>query len=71
MGVPHWIGSLIILALIGSFVVFAFRQGMAVKPRGSNSKFWWQAVPALSPPEEDDPEGDYPEQDDKGQKHLP
>ncbi len=70
MGIPHWIGSLIILALIGGFVVFAFRQGMAVKPRGSNSKFWWQAVPAL-PPEEGDPEGDNPEQDDKGQKHLP
>lgn len=73
MDIPYWIGSVIILGLIGGFVVFSYRQGMAVKPRGSNSKFWWQAVPALPRPEENDSEGDEPEgnnprQEEQGQK---
>jgi hypothetical protein len=69
MGIPHWTGSLVILALIGGFVVFAFRQGMAVKPRGSNAKLWWQVVPPLPPPGGDDPEADSPEWK-KGQSRL-
>jgi hypothetical protein len=38
MGIPHWIGALAVLALIGGFVIFAFQQGMVVKPRRSTSK---------------------------------
>ena len=66
MGIPHWIGSVVILALIGSFVVFAFRQGMAVRPRGSNAKMWWQAVPPLPPPD-DTPGAGNPEQENDRQ----
>jgi hypothetical protein len=53
MGIPHWIGALVVLALIGGFVIFAFQQGMAVKPRRSTSKFWWQAVPPDDPDDRD------------------
>jgi hypothetical protein len=49
----HWIGALVVLALIGGFLVFAFRQGMAVKPRRSDTKLWWQPVPPDGPDEDD------------------
>jgi hypothetical protein len=31
MVIPHWLKGVAILALLGSFIVFAFRQGMKVK----------------------------------------
>jgi hypothetical protein len=69
MGIPHWIGSLVIFTLIGGFVVFAFRQGMAVKPRQGTSEFW-RDVPPFSRPEEGDPKGDNPEREDTGHRHF-
>jgi hypothetical protein len=45
MAIPHWVGVIVVLALIGGFLVFAFRQGMAVPPRRSRARFWWE-VPA-------------------------
>lgn len=31
---------------------------------------WWQAVPPLPPPDEDNPEADSPEQENQDQTHL-
>jgi hypothetical protein len=30
----HWLGGLIALLLLAGFIVFAFRQGMRVRPSG-------------------------------------
>jgi hypothetical protein len=32
MAIPHWLIGLLILALPAAFVIFAFRQGLKVKP---------------------------------------
>jgi hypothetical protein len=32
MAIPHWLIALVIFALLGAFIAFAFRQGQKVKP---------------------------------------
>jgi hypothetical protein len=36
MFLPHWLLGLGIFAALGAFIVFAFRQGSAVKPSGAD-----------------------------------
>jgi hypothetical protein len=45
MGIAHFIAALVVLFLIAGFLVFAFRQGMAVRPSGKSSRLWWQSMP--------------------------
>jgi hypothetical protein len=36
MTIPHWLTGLTALMVLAAFVVFAFRQGMKVRPSGNN-----------------------------------
>jgi hypothetical protein len=41
MAIPHWLIGVAIFAVIGSFIVFAFRQGQKVKPdRNKDHNDW-------------------------------
>jgi hypothetical protein len=41
MAIPHWLIGLAILGVVGSFIVFAFRQGQRVTPdRDKNPDDW-------------------------------
>jgi hypothetical protein len=41
MVIPHWLIGLAIFAVIGSFIVFAFRQGQKVKPDPDKRQDEW------------------------------
>jgi hypothetical protein len=41
MTIPHWVIGLAIFALLGSFLVFAFRQGQQVKPDQNKNHDDW------------------------------
>jgi hypothetical protein len=41
MFIAHWLVGVLIFVLLGAFIWFAFRQGMAVKPdRNKNPDDW-------------------------------
>jgi hypothetical protein len=47
MPTPHWLVTLAVIVPLGAFIVFAFRQGMGVKPRKVRVGGWW-VIPPLS-----------------------
>jgi hypothetical protein len=50
MAIPHWLISLVIFALLGSFLVFAFRQGQGVKPDQNKKHDDWVGPTGGGPP---------------------
>jgi hypothetical protein len=51
MAIPHWLIGAAILATVGAFVVFAFRQGQQVKPdRNKRADDWTNQTGGGVPP---------------------
>jgi hypothetical protein len=51
LAIPHWLIGLGMLALVGGFVSFAFRQGQRVKPdRDKDPDAWTRHTGGGGPP---------------------
>jgi hypothetical protein len=42
MAIPHWLIGAALLAVIGGFIAFAFRQGQQVKPDKNKDPDSWK-----------------------------